>query len=106
HTKDVDRVVVNVGGHQPSLLSKPKAIASVPSSSVPATNVVMCTGIPSWILFGSGSMLTRLVFTEPPPSRSTVADTYGVGTPGAARCTIVKLRTTPSVPSFSEWKAR
>src|SRR4051794_32481022 len=47
-----------------------------------------------------------LAFTDPPPARSTVADTYGVGTPGAARCTIVKLRTTPCVPNFSWWNAR
>ena len=41
---------------------------------------------------GSGSMPTMLAFTTPPPSRSTMPDTYGTETSGVARCTMVKAR--------------
>ena len=40
--------------------SKANAIASVPSSSVPATNVVMRTGIPSFTCSGSGGMFDEV----------------------------------------------
>ena len=65
--------------------SKPNATASVPSSSTPATNVVIRTDMPSFTCSGSGGMFERLAFTVPPPSRSTSAETYGAGTPGTVR---------------------
>ena len=55
--------------------SKPNTTASVPSSSVPATNVVSFTFIPRDTCSGSGSTFTTLAFTSPPPSRSTTDDT-------------------------------
>src|SRR3954451_24553560 len=79
--------------------SNPNTTASVPSSSVPATNVVRRTFIPSFTCSGSDSTLTTLAFTSPPPSRSTTDETYGTGTPGAAWCTMANDRTTPVVPS-------
>ena len=45
--------------------------------------------IPSCTTSGSGSQLTTLERTVVPSLVSTMADTYGAGIPGAARCTIV-----------------
>ncbi len=54
---------------------KPKATASVPSSSTPQANVVSRTGIPSSIFSGSEPASTRLAYTTPPPSSSTTDET-------------------------------
>ena len=47
-------------------------------------------------MLGVGSTLMRLARTLVPP-QSTMADTNGTGTPGAAKVTIVNDRTSPSV---------
>src|SRR2546426_1117345 len=56
---------------------------------MPATVVVRRTFMPNCTWSRSGSTFSRLAFTTPPPDRSTIADTYGVGTPRAARCASV-----------------
>jgi hypothetical protein len=68
----------------------------VPSPSFPATYVLSLTLIPSLIWSGSGSISTRFALTAPPPSRWTTAETYGVGTLGAARWTIENEISSPS----------
>ena len=54
---------------------KPKAMASVPSSSTPQAKVVSLTFMPSSIFSGSDPASMRLAFTTPPPSSSTTLDT-------------------------------
>ena len=76
--------------------SKPNPTASVPSSSVPMTSVARRTFMPRVTCSGSGSTLIRLARTLV-PSQSTTAATKGTGTPGAAKATMVKARTSPAV---------
>ncbi len=76
--------------------SKPKPMASVPAASVPIGKVVRRTFMPRCTCSGSGSTLTTLPRTLV-PSQSTTAATKGTGTPGAAKATMVKARTSPSV---------
>ena len=59
------------------------------------------TAMPSLTCSGSGGMFDEVAPSPmPPPSRSTSADTYGTGTPGTPRCTIVNERTLPVVASL------
>ena len=67
------------------------------------------TRMPRVTCSGSGSTLIRLARTLV-PSQSTRAATKGTGTPGAAKLTMVKARTSPSVatstvlnPAFPHW---
>ena len=75
--------------------SKPKPMASTPWSSAPSEYVASRTGMPVETWSGSGSTLIRFPRTGV-PSQSMTADTNGVGMPGAAWATIVKVVTVPS----------
>ncbi len=57
------------------------------------------TFIPSSNFSASEPASTMFPFTTPPPSSSMTDDTYGTGTLGAARWTMVKDRSVPVVAS-------
>ena len=62
--------------------------------------------MPRLTLLGVASTLMMLLLTRPPPSRSTTAETYGAGTPRAARWTMVNVRTTPVLDSRDDENER
>ena len=76
--------------------SKPKPMASVPSSSVPILKVVKRNFMPSVTFSGLGSVFTTLPRTLVPP-QSMIPATKGTGTPGAAKATMVNDFKIPSV---------
>ena len=58
-------------------------MTSLPSRSVRIFSETICNGMPNFRFLGSGSTPEMLQRTLTPSGRSTIAATYGVGTPGA-----------------------
>ena len=82
--------------------SKAKAIASVPSSSVPATNVVMLHRHPELHVLGIGLDVEEVAPSPSRRRRDRRAPTRtATGTPGTVRWTIVNDRTTPCAPELA-----
>ena len=90
-SSDADAIALNL----PRVRSRSRRLRCR-SSSVPITSVARRTFMPVLTCSGSGVTLTRLARTLV-PSQSTTAATKGTGIPGAAKVTMVKVRTSPVV---------